>query len=163
MCYGLRTKSANITYYTCEKNTKTLIKSEFYGTKLCVNCQNSFDLIYKHRFVVHSHRVQGSSNYLITDNTYQSHVKKFLSDSTEKSINNSKFWNDPYYVSKHYKYCRHCRIYYVKEEQSKEYMECSENLRVRVNDKTSFNFMTTYVNDMMFFNITKDMGLYENR
>ena len=41
-------------------------------------------------------------------------------------------------------------------------MECSENLRVRVNNETSLNFMTTYVNDMMFFNITKDMGLHEN-
>ena len=91
-------------------------KTELCGTKLCVKYQMSFGLIYKHRCVVHSQRVQGSSNSLIADNTYQSHIKKFLNDSTEKSINNSKFWNDPYNVSTHYKYCRHCRIYDVKEE-----------------------------------------------
>ena len=43
-------------------------------------------------------------------------------------------------------------------------MESCENLCVRVNDETSLNFvMTTHVNDMMFFNITKDLGLHENQ
>ena len=142
-------------------------KTEICGTKLCVKCQMGFGLTYKHRCVVHSHRAKATQNNLITDGTYQSFIKKFLIDSTEKSTkkskNNSKFWNDPYNVSKLYKYCRHCRIYDVKEAQSKEYMECCENLCVRVNNKTSLHFMTTHVNDMMFFNITKDLGLHENR
>ena len=59
-----------------------------------------FGLTYKHRYVVHRHRANGTQNTLISDNTYQSHVKKFLNDSTEKSKNNSKFWNDPFNVSK---------------------------------------------------------------
>ena len=45
----------------------------------------SFDLTYKHQCVVHSHRVQGSSNTLTIDNTYLSHIKRLLNDSTEKS------------------------------------------------------------------------------
>ena len=48
----------------------------------------------------------------------------------------------------------------MKEEQSKEYMKCCENLCVRVNNKTSLNFITTHVNNLMFFN--KDLGLNGN-
>ena len=84
------------------KRYKKRTKTKICGTKLSVKCHMSFSLTYKHCCVVHSHRVQGSSNTLIADNTYQSHFKKFLNDSTEKSKNNSKFWNDPYNVSKHY-------------------------------------------------------------
>ena len=50
----------------------------------------------------------------------------------------------------------------MKEEQSKEYMECCENACVRVNNKTSFHFMTTHLHYIMFFNIIKDLGLHEN-
>ena len=32
-----------------------------------------------------------------------------------------------------------------------------------MNNKTSLNFITTHVNDMMFFNITKDLGLHEDQ
>ena len=156
--YGVE-KSHNI----LEKKQKTHTKTNICGTKLCVKCQMSFGLTYKHRCVVHSHKATASPNTLIGDKTYLTHIEKFLSDSTEKSINSSKFWNDPYNVSKHYKYCRHCRIYDVKEEESKNFMECCENLRVRVNNKTSLNFITTHVNDMMFFNITKDLGLHEDQ
>ena len=98
------------------KSTKT----EIYRTKLFVKCQMSIGLTYKHCCVVHSHRTEGAQNILISDNTYQSHIKKFLSGSIENSKNNSKFCNDPYIVSKHYKYCRHCRIYDVKVEQLKK-------------------------------------------
>ena len=102
----------------------------------------SFGLTYKHRCVVHSHRAKATQNILIADATYLIHIRKILNDSTSKSANNSKFWNYPYNISKHYKYCRHCRIYVVKEEQSKEFMEWSENLCVRVKNKSSLNFMT---------------------
>ena len=61
----------------------------------------SFGLTCKYRCVVHSYRANGTSNTFIVDNTYQSHIKKFLNDSTEKSKNNSKYWNDPYNISKH--------------------------------------------------------------
>ena len=120
----------------------------------------SFDVTYKQLFAIHSHRVQDSSNSLMTDGTYLTHIKQFFDESTEKSQNNSKYWNDPYHVSKHYKYCRH--KYDMKEEQSKENMEYHENLCVKMNNKTSLNFMATNLNDMMFFNITKDLGLHEN-
>ena len=79
-----------------------------------------FGLTYKHCCVIH--RVQDSPNSFITDNAYQSHIKKVLNDSIEKSENNSKFWNDPYNVYKHNQYCRYCRIHDVKDDQSKEYM-----------------------------------------
>ena len=52
-----------------------------------------FGLTYKYRCVVHSHRTKGTSNVLISDNTYLTYIKKFLNDSTEKAKNNSKFWN----------------------------------------------------------------------
>ena len=80
----------------------------------------SFDVTYKQLCVVHSHRANGTQNILIADATYLTHIKKFFDESTEKSQNNSKCWNDPYHVSKHYKYCRHCRIYDVKEEKAKK-------------------------------------------
>ena len=41
-------------------------------------------------------------------------------------------------------------------------MEYFENLCVSLNNKTSLNFMASHLNDMMFFNITKDLGLHEN-
>ena len=77
---------------------------------------NDFGLTYKHRCMVHSHRAKGLSNTLIADYTYLMHTKKFWYDSTGKFNNNFKFWNDPYNISKHYKYCRHYRIYDMKEE-----------------------------------------------
>ena len=122
-----------------------------------MKCQMTFGLTYKHHCVVHSHRFQDSSKSLIADNIHQSQIKFFLNDDTEMSVNNSKLWNDHYNVFNYYKYYRYCRIYDEKEEQSKEYMECCENLRVRVNYKTSLNFMTTHVNNMIF-NSTIDLG-----
>ena len=34
--------------------------------------------------MVHSHRIQASSNALIAHNTHLTHIKKFLNDITEK-------------------------------------------------------------------------------
>ena len=79
-------KKSNI---TLEKSTqKKTTMSEICGSKLRIKCHKTFGLAYKHRFVVHSHKVQGSSNLLIVDGTYQSHIKKFSNDRTEKSKNN---------------------------------------------------------------------------
>ena len=97
-------KSHNIFEDTVQKK---LPKTEICGTKLYVKCQVSFGLTYKKSCAVHSHRGKGSSNSLIADNTYLTHIKKFLIDSTEKSKNNSKFWNNPFNILKLYKYYRH--------------------------------------------------------
>ena len=131
-------KSHNILEKTVQNQTT---KTEICRIKLC-------GLAYKHRCVVHIHRGKGSQNTLISDATYLTHIKIFLNDSTEKSKNKTKFWNNPYSVSKCNKYYRHCRIYDVKEEQSKEYVECCKNFHVRVNNKTFL--MSSHVNDMMF-------------
>ena len=75
-CVMLCEQKVQISYIIRENGTqKQLKKTEIYGTNLCVKSQMSFSLTYKHRCVVHSHRVQSSSNTLIAE-IYINHISR---------------------------------------------------------------------------------------
>ena len=143
-----------------KQKEKKATKTKICGTKLYVKCQMNFGLTYKHHCVIHNHRAKGLQHILIADNTYLTHIKKFLNDSTKSPKTTPNFGM---ILIMFLNITSIADILHdAKEEQSKEYMECCENLCVRANNKTSLNFMTTHAMNMIFFNITKDLWLHEN-
>ena len=72
------------------------------GTKMCMSCQTSFGLNYKHHWVIHNYSNKlPVKRTLFTDSDYQSYISIFLSKSIEDK--DKIFWRDPDDTSTQYK------------------------------------------------------------